>query len=46
MNAEDMKKRTKLFALRIIKLVESLPKSKTSDVIGGQLLRSGYFSGG
>jgi four helix bundle protein len=27
--------------LRIIRLVESLPKGRTSDVIGKQLLRSG-----
>jgi len=32
--------RTKQFALRVIRLVEALPKSKTSDVIGHQLLRS------
>jgi four helix bundle protein len=37
----DLKFRTKAFALRIIKLVESLPKTQTSRVIGGQLLRSG-----
>ena len=36
----DLKKRTKLFALRVIKLVESLPKTQTAKVIGGQLLRS------
>ena len=32
--------RTKQFALRVIRLVEALPKSKTTDVIGHQLLRS------
>lgn len=37
----DLKHRTKKFALRIIKLVESLPKTQTARVIGGQLLRSG-----
>jgi four helix bundle protein len=36
----DLKKRTKQFALRVIKLVESLPKTPTARVIGGQLLRS------
>ena len=36
----DLKKRTKQFALRIIKLVESLPKTHTAKVIGNQLLRS------
>lgn len=38
---DDIKKRTKDFALRVIRMVESLPKGKTSDVIGRQLLRSG-----
>ena len=42
---EDLKQRTKQFALRIIKLVEALPKSRTSDVIGRQLLRSGTSVG-
>ena len=36
----DLKKRTKQFALRAIKLGESLPKTQTARVIGGQLLRS------
>lgn len=36
----DLKKRTKQFALRVIKLVESLPKTQTARVIGNQLLRS------
>ncbi|MBK9155552.1 MAG: four helix bundle protein [Chloracidobacterium sp.] len=38
---EDLKNRTKLFALRIIKLVESLPSSPAARTIGGQLIRSG-----
>lgn len=45
MNSEEMKARTKQFALRIIKLVESLPSSKTANVIGNQLLRSGTSVG-
>jgi four helix bundle protein len=36
----DLKKRTKAFALRVIKLIESLPNTRTADVIGRQLLRS------
>lgn len=40
-----MKARTKAFALRVIRLVESLPTSKTSDVIGRQLLRAGTSVG-
>jgi four helix bundle protein len=38
---ENLKRRTKDFALRIIKLVENLPKTPTARVIGDQLLRSG-----
>jgi four helix bundle protein len=39
-NAEELKKRTKQFGLRCIKVVESLPKTRTADVLGKQLLRS------
>jgi len=45
MNAEEFKNRTKAFALRVIRLVEALPKSRTADVIGRQLLRSGTSVG-
>jgi len=37
---QEFKKRTKELALRIIKLVSSLPKNTVSDVIGKQLIRS------
>jgi hypothetical protein len=37
---DEMKDRTKSFALRTIKLVESLPTTRTGDVIGKQLIRS------
>ena len=40
MNREEMKTRTKQFALRVVHLVEALPKSRTADVIGRQLLRA------
>lgn len=40
MNNTELKLRTKTFALRVIKLIESLPNTKTADVIGRQLLRS------
>jgi len=40
-----LKKRTKLFALRVIRMFEALPKGKTADVIGRQLLRSGTSVG-
>jgi four helix bundle protein len=45
MDADELKQRTKKFALRIIKLVESLPKTRTGDVIGRQLLRCGTSVG-
>jgi four helix bundle protein len=41
MKPVDLKDRTKAFALRIIRLTESLPKGRTSDVVGRQLLRAG-----
>ena len=40
-----MKARTQAFALRIIRLTESLPANRTADVIGKQLLRSGTSVG-
>ncbi len=40
MRTEELKLRTKQFALRVIKLVEALPKNKIGDVLGNQLLRS------
>ncbi len=36
----DLKARTKEFGLRVIRLVETLPKSRTADVLGRQLLRA------
>lgn len=40
MNEQEFKQRTKKVALRVIYLVETLPKKQTADVIGKQLLRS------
>ena len=40
MTKSELLIRTKQLALRVIRLVESLPKNKTTNVIGGQLLRS------
>ena len=37
----DLKARTKNFALRVVRLVESLPNTQTGQVFGKQLLRSG-----
>ncbi len=45
MNEFDLKVRTKVFALRIIKLFNSLPKSSDAQVIGKQVLRSGTSIG-
>ena len=45
MDKEAMKQRTKQFALRVIRLVESLPTGRTAEVIGRQLLRSGTSVG-
>jgi four helix bundle protein len=41
MNKEELKSRTKRFALRVIRLVEALPKTITGRAIGNQLVRCG-----
>jgi four helix bundle protein len=41
----DLKIRTKTFALRIIKLFSSLPRTPEAQVIGKQVLRSGTSVG-
>ncbi len=41
----DLKARTKSFALRIIKAVDALPNTRSANVIGNQLLRSGTSVG-
>ena len=45
MTENDFKQRTKEIAIRVIKVVESLPKSLVGEVIGRQLLRSGTSIG-
>ena len=45
MTEEHFKERTKQFALRVIRLVEALPRGRTADVIGKQLLRAGTSVG-
>ena len=45
MEGTDLKARTKRFALGVIHVVESLPRGRTADVIGKQLLRSGTSVG-
>src|SRR2546430_5346495 len=41
MTAEDLKNRTKQFALRILKLVAALPKTVEGRAIANQLVRAG-----
>ena len=40
MDEQAFKHRTRAVALRVIRLVDSLPKTRVADVIGRQLLRS------
>lgn len=42
---EDLRSRTKQFALRIIKLYVALPKTTEAQVLGKQILRSGTSVG-
>lgn len=42
---EDLRVRTKKFALRVIRLFSALPKGPVADVIGKQVLRSGTSVG-
>lgn len=45
MNEEQLKQRTKKFALQVIKLVGLLPRNIEGRTIGGQLIRSGTSVG-
>lgn len=45
MSPEEMKQRTRQFALRIIKLVQSLPADRVAGTLGHQLLRCGTSVG-
>src|SRR2546422_8700074 len=40
-NESDLKKRTKAFALRILKLVDALPKTTVGRALASQIVRSG-----
>jgi four helix bundle protein len=40
MTPEELKQRTKAFALQIIKLVDAMPRSLADQIIGRRLLRS------
>ena len=45
MGSEELKTRTKQFALRVMRLVEALPKTSVGRAIGNQLIRSGTSVG-
>lgn len=45
MDADELKRRTKVFALHIVHLVDSLPNTSSARVIGNQLLRAGTSVG-
>jgi four helix bundle protein len=42
---QDLRERTKAFALRIIRLYATLPKTTEAQILGKQLLRSGTSVG-
>jgi len=41
MNENEMKERTKAFALRILKLADALPATRSGNTIANQIVRSG-----
>ena len=43
--ADALRKRTKDFAIRIIKLTQALPRNDTAKILGRQVLRSGTSVG-
>jgi four helix bundle protein len=45
MDSSELRKRTKQFALRIIRLVAALPKEPAGDILGRQILKSGTSIG-
>ena len=45
MTEDELKKRTKLFTLRVLKLVSALPNSVAGRTVGGQLARAGSSVG-
>ena len=40
MNPEELKARTKAFAVRVVKMTEALPRKRSADIVARQLLRS------
>ncbi len=45
MDNNELEKRTRLFALRVIRFVKGLPRDREGNVLGQQLLRSGTSIG-
>jgi len=45
MNEDDLKKRTKAFALRVMRLAEALPNTRSGRTISNQLIRCGTSVG-
>lgn len=45
MSRDDLQRRTKSYALRVIRLVTALPKTEIANVLGKQLLRCGTSVG-
>ncbi len=45
MNSDELRNRTKQFAVRMIKLAAALPHTRAADVLGRQILRSGTSIG-
>jgi four helix bundle protein len=45
MEKKSLKERTKQFALKVIKIVEMLPKGRTADILSRQLMSAGTSVG-
>jgi four helix bundle protein len=45
MTEQELKQRTKTFALRVLKLIDSLPETRSGRVLANQLGRSGTSVG-
>lgn len=45
MAGEELRQRTRAFALRVIRLCESLPRGRTTEIISRQLIRCGTSVG-
>jgi four helix bundle protein len=43
--SDELKNRTKAFSLRVIKMVDRLPKRQVTQIVGNQILRSGTSVG-